>query len=159
MKRFLFFLLVPWLLGLEVPTTGDTVLPLTLPNQHGKAVTVAVGTRIVLYVPDKKASELVRRFLQDKNRAYMEQTKLAVVSDLSAVPPFIRRLYIIPDLKNYPFDMLVIEDEFSPVIFESELEKVSVVFIDKGWQKKVKKAGTVEEIEKFITEEDHHGED
>ncbi len=145
-------LLLLWvsLAAYDIPKNGQKVLPFTLPNQYKKPVTVGLDTRIILYVPDKKASNIVREFLDSKGPGYVPARKMAVVSDLSNAPSFVRTLFIIPGLKAYAYDMLVIEDEFSPVIFESDLEKVSVIRVDNGIQKSVQKAATKEELDSLI---------
>ena len=136
--------------GYEIPKNGQSVLPLTLPNQYGKSVTVDKSIRIILYIPDKKSSNTARRFLDSKTADYVAEKKIAVISDLSNTPKFVRTLFILPGLKEYDYDMLVIEDEFSPVIFESDLEKVSVIEVENGIQKSVQKAATEEELEGMI---------
>lgn len=136
--------------GYEIPKNGQKVLPVSLPNQYGKSVTVGTDTRIILYVPDKKASNIVRELLDSKASDYVPAKKMAVVSDLSNAPSFVRTLFILPGLKAYEYDMLVIEDEFSLVIFKSELEKVSVIEVDNGIQKSVQMAASKEELEKII---------
>lgn len=136
--------------GYEIPKNGQSILPLTLPNQYGKSVTLDKSTRIILYIPDKKSSNTARRFLDSKDPHYVPEHKMAVISDLSNTPKFVRTLFILPGLKEYDYDMLVIEDEFSPVIFESELEKISVIAVDNGIQKSVQKAGSQEELDRII---------
>ena len=151
MRLFWVFIVV-WgtLLAYEIPKNGQKVLPFSLSNQYGKTVTVGTDTRIILYVPDKQASNITRELLDSKGSDYVPAKKMAVVSDLSSAPRFVRSLFILPGLKAYAYDMLVIEDEFSPVIFESELEKVSVIAVDNGVQKSVQKAASKEELEKII---------
>ena len=138
------------LLAYDIPKNGQKVLPFSLPNQYGKTVTVGTDTRLILYVPDKQASNIMRELLDAKGSDYVPSRKMAVVSDLSNAPRFVRSLFILPGLKSYAYDMLIIEDEFSPVIFESELEKVSVIAVDNGVQKSVQKAASKEELEKII---------
>ena len=150
--RGVWLLLLLWmtLAGYEIPKNGQKVLPLSLPNQYGKTVTTATDTRVILYVPDKKASNILREFLDSKGSDYVPRQKMAVISDLSNAPSFVRTLFILPGLKAYAYDMLIIEEEFSPVIFESELEKVSVIAVDNGIQKSVQKAASKEELETMI---------
>ena len=151
MRLFGFLLLTAGLLlAFDVPKNGQKVLPFSLPNQYGKTVTVGTDTQIILYVPDKKASNIMRELLDGKGSDYVPSRKMAVVSDLSNAPRFVRSLFILPGLKAYAYDMLIIEDEFSPVIFESELEQVSVIELDNGVQKSVQKAASKEELEKII---------
>lgn len=145
-------LLALWVMavGYDIPKNGQKVLPFSLPNQYGKTIQVGADTQIILYVPDKKASNIVRSLLDTKGPEYVPKRKMAVVSDLSNAPSFVRTLFILPGLKAYAYDMLIIEDEFSPVIFKSELEKVSVIVVDSGIQKSVQMAASKEELENII---------
>lgn len=146
--RFVWITMLLWgaAIAYEVPKNGQSVLPFTLEDQHGKRVTVKEA-RVVIYLPDEPAGDLWHAYAGTKPAGFFTKTGVRIVADISNAPRFVRSLFILPGLRKYGYEVLVVTDEFSPVIFESELEKVSVVAIENGIQTEVKKAATKEELE------------
>ncbi len=152
MKQLICLLaLAATLFALEVPKNGQAVLPIKLPDQHGTAMTLSEA-KVVIYLPDEKSFDLWKRFMQGKSGEFLESRGVHVVADLSNAPSFVRSLFILPGLRKLNYTVLVVEDEFSPVIFESTLEKVSAVRVEEGAQKGVSHLGSLDELEVFFKE-------
>ena len=137
--------------GLEVPKNGDKILPITLKNQHGNEVSVNQIQKIV-YLPDEKAFDLWKSFMKERSGAFIDKQGVKVVADLSNAPSFVRSLFILPGLRKLDYEVLVIEDEFSPVIFQSILEQVTVVTVDGAQQKNIRNLGSIEALRVFFKE-------
>ena len=137
--------------GLDVPKNGDQILPITLKNQHGNEITLHQAQKIV-YLPDEKAFDLWKSFMKERSGGFLKERGVAVVADLSNAPSFVRSLFILPGLRKLDYEVLVIEDEFSPVIFQSILEQVTVVTVDGAQQKNIRNLGSIEALRVFFKE-------
>lgn len=130
MKFFLITIfLFSTLFGLEVKKTGDFLPDVKLKNQHGEVVDVSASVEIILYTPDKVSFDIAREFLNRQNSEFLKSLNCYFLADVSNIPNFVKAAYIIPSLKKHKYEVFLIEDEFSPMFFESEPNKISIVFI------------------------------
>lgn len=138
MKVFALLLtLISLLSAWDVPKVGDRPVPFVLEDQFGEERNVTASTRTIFYTPDKKATKIMETLLE-KRPTLLEETTGVYVADLSNVPFFVIKGYILPAWRDLPYPVLIIDDELSPVIFPAKLEHVTVLELDKGTVRKIR---------------------
>jgi hypothetical protein len=131
-KLLLLMLITSTLFALHVPVIGEKVLPIILEDQHDVKQTYENDVNWVLYAPDKAAFKIVEAFFEEQESDILQKKKALLITDVSAAPSFVISFYIKPKLRSCAFEVLMISDDLSPVIFPSKAEKVSLVKLKKG---------------------------
>jgi len=138
MKIFAFLLTCCFSLSAAgLPEVGDRPVPFALSDQFGKDRNVTATTKTIFYTPDKKATKIMEALLE-KQPGLLEKLSGVYVADLSSVPFFVIRGYILPAWRDLPYPVLIIDDELSPVIFPAQLEHVTVMELENGVIRKIR---------------------
>lgn len=126
---FVAIFFITTLFGFEVKKAGDFLPDTKLKNQYGEVVDISLNAEIIFYTPDKVSFDIAREFLNKQNSEFLKSINCYFLADVSSIPNFVKAAYIIPSLKKHKYEVFLIEDEFSPMFFESEPNKISIVFI------------------------------
>lgn len=82
---------------------GAPLPPLALEDQHGKAVIVGAGTRLVIFAADKAASDLINEVLAAQPDGVLTRLGAVYLADISGMPALVTRMFALPALRAMPF--------------------------------------------------------
>ncbi|MBU1641774.1 hypothetical protein KKE54_00320 [bacterium] len=110
---------------------GEKVPPITLPDQFGKEVTLRSDDTTLIMAFEKDASVGVNEYLKTKPSAFLAEHHTKYISDISAMPTIITKLFALPKMKDYPFSLMLIYDDFGKQ-FNREKGKITVFQLRQG---------------------------
>jgi len=119
-------------IGLCAATTLDVgmrVPALTLTDQHGADGSVSLATRCVFFNRDMASAKIVQEGLTDTPSPALETARTVVVSDISAMPSIITKLFAVPAMRKRPYRILLDRDGKVTSDFPSEKGKVTVLYL------------------------------
>ena len=128
---------------------GDKISSFSLPNQFDKIHTIDNGTSFIIVAFEKKSANLVNDFLSSKNSDFLDLNNAIFINDISCVPSVVIKMFAIPKLRDYKYDILLIYKENSKKFLEKE-NKITVYLLEKGFVKEVKYISTKYELEKVF---------
>ncbi len=108
-------------------------LNFTLPDQFKTAHTLSKNTNKLIIVPSTKgAGYLMKDFLQDKEKGYLDSISALYIFDISGVPNFIRNRFILAELQKSTYPVLIIlnEDIATSFIYEPRKGDIKIVTLD-----------------------------
>ncbi len=120
------------------PEAGQPFPELTLNDQFDNPHTVTRQDKLILISFDRDVSNTVNAFLSKQPGAFLDDHHARYISDISAMPGIITRLFALPKMKDYNYQMmLATEDEFK-TRFDHQEGKLTLYHL---------KDGTIESIE------------
>ncbi len=129
-------------------TVGST-LDFTLPDQFGKEVTLSNDTKKLVFTFEKDASHLMKDFLRQEEKGFLNKQHALYVADISPAPVFIRNTFIIPDLQKSTYPVLLIHEEEMAKKFryDSKSEAIKIVTLENKTVTDIRFVNTLEEFE------------
>lgn len=113
------------------PLAVGTRLPsLTLSDQHDVAATVGVDTKLVIFVRDMDAANVVEDVLTPNGDAQLAAVGAVFISDISRMPRVITNLFALPAMRRRPYRMLLDRDGDLTAVIPSQKGKVTVLRLD-----------------------------
>ena len=104
---------------------GDSFPDIFLSDQFGRSVKIESSDRFVLMAFEKEVAMGIHEFITTQPKEFMSQQHIKYISDVSAVPSFAFSMFALPNMKKYPFSVMLIKDDFGKH-FEKREGKVSV---------------------------------
>ena len=112
----------PWVVG-------DILEPFTLEDQHGEERTVDASVEVILFSRDMKGGDFLKKGLEDVEPGYLESRNAVYVSDISAMPRLIARMFAIPSMRKRPYPMLLDRDGTATVRLPDEKDRATLIFL------------------------------
>ena len=84
--------------GVELPA-------LALSDQHDQPVLIGPATKCLVFAAEKSVSEFVTRVFEARVKNHQANEAVVYVSDISAMPAMISRMFAIPRLRELPFQV------------------------------------------------------
>ena len=131
---------------------GKNLQGMTLKDQHDKTTTVPDDTKIIFFSFSKPTGHACNAFLETKPANYLAEHKAVYVADVSAAPSIIKSMFILPDLKELKFPILLINDDTLSAEYSKGMDKeaIIVVELDNMNIKAIKKAKDEKELEQLL---------
>ena len=122
-----------------------------LENQFDKKVSILEDTKKIIFAFKKASGHLVKGFLDTKNSDYLSSRDAMFVADVSAMPKIIR-WFVLDDLDNHPYSIVLIQDEDISKIYKDEknIEKVLIVTLDNMKVLKIEYIDNVKDLENSL---------
>jgi len=113
---------------------GKSLSDLKLNDQNEKPRTISKETKIVFFSFSKPTGHACNDFLESKPANFLQEHNALYVADVSAAPSLIKKMFILPDLKDLKFPILLINDDKLSAEFSKGMdkEKIVVVTLDNG---------------------------
>ena len=127
----------------------DKISTFSLPNQFDKIHTVSSEVSIIMVAFEKESLNLVNDFLSSKSIDFLDLNNAIFINDISSVPSVVIKMFTIPKMRDYKYDILLIYKENSKKFLEEE-NKITVYLLEKGFVKDVKYISTKYELEKVF---------
>ncbi len=125
----------------------DKISSFSLPNQFDKIHTINGETSKIIVTSEKENIELINDFLSSKNSDFLDKNHTVFIDNISKVSSLIVKMFIIPKLREYNYDILLIHNESSKRFLEKE-NKISVYIIENAKVKDIKYISSKKELER-----------
>jgi hypothetical protein len=127
----------------------DKISNFSLPNQFDKIHTINDETSIIIIAFQKEDAKLVNDFLSVKSSDFLEKKHAVFIDNISRSSSIIVKLFTIPELRDYKYNVLLIYNENSKRFLEQE-GKITVYLIKDGIVKDIKYISSKEELERVL---------
>jgi len=118
----------------NIPSALQIFQPLktiTLNDQFGNPQTLSKDTQKIIFAFSKDMGHMCNEFFASKGPTYLKDHKAVFIADLSSAPSLIRSMFILPGLKDFKHQVLILEDKelAAPYKVKQNVEKALVVTI------------------------------
>ena len=129
----------------------DKISSFSLPNQFDKIHTINGETSKIIVTSEKENIELINDFLSSKNSDFLDKNHTVFIDNISKVSSLIVKMFVIPKLREYDYDILLIHNESSKKFLEKE-NKISVYIIENAKVKEIKYISSKKELERVFND-------
>jgi uncharacterized lipoprotein NlpE involved in copper resistance len=131
---------------------GQSLQGMQLKDQHGKIETISPKTTLLFFSFSKSVGHMCNEFLEKKPADFLEKHHTLYVADVSPAPTIIKKIFILPDLKDLPFKILLINDDTLSAAYSKGMNKESIVVVHlkDGTITKIENLDSKEALEKFF---------
>lgn len=129
----------------------DKISSFSLPNQFDKIHTINNEISKIIVTFEKDDVDLVNDFLSSKNNDFLDKNHAVFINNISKTSSLIVKMLIIPELRDYDYDILLIHNENSKKFLEKK-NKISVYIIENSKVKNIKYISTKEELERVFND-------
>jgi hypothetical protein len=127
----------------------DKISSFSLTDQFDKIHTINSDISTIIVCFQKETIELINDFLSSRNINFLEKNHTVFVSNISSTPIIITKLFTIPKLRDYKYDILLIYDE-NNIKFSKQENKATVYSLLNGEISKITYVSTKYELEEFF---------
>ena len=107
---------------------GDDFPTFKLVDQFDNNIEVTKNgdSRLILSF-EKDVSSTIKKYLNSKNKTFLDDNNILYISDISSMPSFITSWFALPKMKKFNFKIaLIYEDEVGDIIPREE-DKITVI--------------------------------
>ncbi|MDD3055137.1 MAG: hypothetical protein PHE16_04590 [Aliarcobacter sp.] len=127
----------------------DKISTFSLVNQFDKIHTITSEISTIIVTFQRETSNLVNEFLSSQQSDYLDKNNTIFINNISGNPSIIVKMFTIPKMRDYKYDILLIYDENNKKFMEEE-NKITVYFIKNGFVKDIKFLSSIYELEKVF---------
>lgn len=110
---------------------GEIFPKLTLEDQFSEKREVKqVGATTLLLSFEKDVSAEIKKYLESKEKGFLEANNFMYISDISRMPSFITSMFAIPKMKKFSFKIALIYDEEEAESLSREEGKITVISLE-----------------------------
>jgi hypothetical protein len=149
LQKLILFILIFIFADANTLKIDDKISTFSLPNQFDKIHTVSSEVSIIIVAFEKESLNLVNDFLSSKSIDFLDLNNAIFINDISSVPSVVIKMFTIPKMRDYKYDILLIYKENSKKFLEEE-SKITIYSLEKGFVKDVKYISTKYELEKVF---------
>ena len=124
----------------------DKISTFSLVNQFDKIHTITSEISIIIVTFQKETTNLVNDFLSSKNSDFLDKNNTIFINNISSIPSIVVKMFTIPKMRDYKYDILLIYNENNKKFIEEE-NKITVYFIQNGYIKDIKFISYIYELE------------
>jgi len=105
---------------------GDTLPTLNLENQFENKVKIRSDATLIVSFQKSISSEM-QAFIDTKPKHYLEDNNILYISDMSAAPTFMIKLFGIPKMKKFNYKVALIYDDAVANKIQREDSKLTLI--------------------------------
>ena len=124
----------------------DKISSFSLVNQFDKIHTINSNISMIIVTFQKKSTNIVNNFLSSRDNDFLDKNNTIFINDISCTPSIIVKMFTIPKMRDYKYDILLIYNENNKKFIEEE-NKITVYFIQNGYIKDIKFISSIYELE------------
>lgn len=124
----------------------DKISTFSLVNQFDKIHTITSELSMIIVTFQKETANLVNDFLSSKNSDFLDKNNTIFINNISSIPSIVVKMFTIPKMRDYKYDILLIYNENNKKFIEEE-KKITVYFIQNGYIKDIKFISSIYELE------------
>jgi hypothetical protein len=128
---------------------GKSLADLKIDDQQGVQQVISQDTKIVFFSFSKKVGHICNKFLESKSIDFLAKHNTLYVADVSPAPSIIKNMFILPDLKELKFPILLINDDQLSAEYSKDMNKenIVVVFVENKQITKITNIKSKEDLE------------
>lgn len=130
-KKFLLLTLFALFLNANSFEVNQNIGSFSLVNQFDEKQTVDSNIQTILVSFEKDTSADVNEFLKEKDKNFLKENNTVFIADISGMPSIITKLFALPKMKKYNYNILLIYDE-EDKRFVSQEEKLTLYKLENG---------------------------
>ena len=108
---------------------GKSLADLKLNDQNEKPETISPTTKIVFFSFAKPTGHACNEFLEKRPANFLEEHNAIYIADVSAAPSLIKKMFILPDLKELKFPILLINNDKLSAEYSKGMNKDKIVVV------------------------------
>ena len=124
----------------------DKISTFSLVNQFDKMHTITSEISMIIVTFQKETTNLVNDFLSSKSSDFLDKNNTIFINNISSIPSIVVKMFTIPKMRDYKYDILLIYNENNKKFIEEE-NKITVYFIQNGYIKDIKFISSIYELE------------
>lgn len=134
---------------------GNSLEDLQLNDQFGTPHTLQGDTYRVVFAFAKDTAHMCNDFFAAQPSNYLQEHHTQFVADVSAAPSFVRKFFIMPDLKKLKHTVLLFEDEAKAAPYRKgvDTQRIVVVYLLNKKIEDIRTFHTIESLQKNIEED------
>ncbi|MGM0519484.1 MAG: hypothetical protein ACQERD_07560 [Campylobacterota bacterium] len=125
---------------------GDSIPTFKINDQFEKAQTIKADAKNIIVAGDRDASEVIRDYLLKQEKGFLQKNNSYYVADISGMPSLITKFFALPKMQDYPFSILLVNEEQSKSFTKKE-EQITVYSIEDGKVSNKEFIKTAEELD------------
>ena len=145
MKKLLFSALLFVATFANALNIGDSAPTFEIKDQFEKMHKISADTKTILLAETRSTSVIIREYLLTKEKNFLEDNKAQYIADISGMPSLISRFIALPKMRDYPFSILLVDEEQTKSFTKKE-DKITVYTLTDGKVSDVKFIETTEEL-------------
>ena len=149
LQKLILFILIFIFADANTLKIDDKISTFSLPNQFDKIHTVSSEVSIIIVAFEKENAKLVNDFLSSKSSDFLDKNNTIFINNISSIPSIVVKMFTIPKMRDYKYDILLIYNENNKKFIEEE-NKITVYFIQNGYIKDIKFISSIYELEGFF---------
>ena len=115
----------------DILIQGTLIETITLCDQYGISHTIDKKTRLIIFVMDKTAGDIVDSALKSKKNDWLLSNKTKYVADISAMPCFVLKYIALPAMRKYSYPVLLDTNSKLCKIISCKKGLVALIKLDK----------------------------
>lgn len=148
-KKLILLIILSVFANASTLKTNDKISTFSLPNQFDKIHTVSSEISTIIVTSKKESANLVNEFLSSKNCDFLDLHKAIFINDISRVPSVAVKMFELPQMRDYKYEILLIYKEHSKKFIEKE-NKITVYLLKDGFVKDIKFISSIDELEEIF---------
>lgn len=146
LKKLILFILISVFANAYTLKIGDKISTFSLSNQFDEIHTITSEVSMIIITFQKETSNLVNDFLSTKSIDFLDKNNTIFINNISCNPSIILKMFTIPKMRDYKYDILLIYNENNKK-FQEEENKITVYFIENGFVKDIKFISSIYQLE------------
>lgn len=146
LKKLILSTLICFYANASTLKIDDKISTFSLVNQFDKIHTITSEISTIIVTFQRETSNLVNDFLSSKQSDFLDKNHTIFINNISCNPSIIVKMFTIPKMRDYKYDILLIYDENNKKFMEEE-NKITVYFIKNGFVKDIKFLSSIYELE------------
>ena len=146
LKKLILSTLICFYANASTLKIDDKISTFSLVNQFDKIHTITSEISTIIVTFQRETSNLVNDFLSSKQSDFLDKNNTIFINNISGNPSIIVKMFTIPKMRDYKYDILLIYDENNKKFMEEE-NKITVYFIKNGFVKDIKFLSSIYELE------------
>jgi NADPH-dependent ferric siderophore reductase len=142
---------IPLWAGAAPLEAGAAWPTLMLKDQHDQPVVIDASTRLVIFTAEKSVSDVVTGVLGAQGKATLAQAHAVLVTDISAMPAMISRMFAVPKLRELPFSMALAREASAVVDLPRRKGSATVMSLENGQVTQVQYLQTEAQLRQALT--------
>lgn len=101
---------------------------------------------------EKETSLIVNNYLAKLDPKYLDEQKALFITDVSKIPSFMFKMFVVPQLQKYKHPVFVHQEEGLATVIPKREDAITLLFVAHGHIVKIAYATTQEELQKAFEE-------
>ena len=121
----------------KVIEQNSTIEPFTLNDQFGKAHALEKIPKLLICSFGKASGVLIANYFNRQTTDYVLVHDIKLMADVSSVPSLLRSMFIVPKMKKYNFEILIVTESKFAERFPKEENNLTVLKIENNIVKEI----------------------